>query len=202
MTRDKAKLRFASGLGGIIAVAVVLFCRSDARASVAFAVTFDALLADSAMAGVFVPLGRRAVWEDGRICTYTEARADRSIAGSLASGQHVWIRTLGGVVGDVGQRVEGEAVLLPGESSLLFLREGPPGGAFDVTARGQGQYPIVADQFGKLARVVRSNAMGMVVPRPAPFPVVHRLAGEVLHDRNLDDVAREIASAWARPHAP
>ena len=32
----------------------------------------------------------------------------------------------------------------PGDTSLLFLRPGPIG-AYDVTARGQGQFPVVAD---------------------------------------------------------
>lgn len=179
---------------------VVALMSADAGASVSLAVGFDALLADSRMVGVVTPIGRRSVWEEGRIYTYTETRFDRVIAGGAAIGQHVWIRTMGGIVGHVGQRVDGEAVLLPGESSLLFLQNGPSG-TFEVTARGQGQFPIVADETGQLTRVVRSHSMGTILPRrvtPPALPV--RMAADVLDNRSIDDAALEIAFAWKSAH--
>ena len=70
---------------------------------------------------------------------------------------------MGGIVGKVGQIVEGEAAFAPGETSLLFLRPGPVG-AYVVTARGQGQFPVVADDPQQPAHIVRSHAVGMLVP--------------------------------------
>lgn len=194
--RDRSKL----GAVFFFISAVAVLISADAGASVSVAVGFDALLADSTMAGVATPVGRHSVWENGRIYTYTETRFDRVIAGEAAIGQHVWIRTMGGVVGDIGQRVDGEAVLLPGESSLLFLQEGPSG-AYEVTARGQGQFPIVADETGQLTRVVRSHSMGMVLPRPVQPPAMPvQTAAEELDRRSIDDAAAEIAFAWKRVH--
>jgi hypothetical protein len=173
-----------------------------AQASVSIAVTWDGLLHESSAAVVATAVESRAVWENGRIYTYTRVHVDRSVAGDVATGGDVWVRTMGGVVGKIGQIVEGEAVLAPSRSSLLFLHSGPIG-AFEVTARGQGQFPIVTDAAGAPPKVVRSHAVGAIVapktPTPATTPV--RLAADVLHGRPVDDVAQDIAAAWSTAHA-
>jgi hypothetical protein len=174
---------------------------TDAPASVSIAATFDGMLHDSTTAAVVVAAESRPVWEDGRIYTYTHVRVDRAVAGELVSGGDAWIRTMGGIVGKVGQIVEGEAAFAPGEVSLLFLRPGPVG-AYVVTDRGQGQFPVVASNARLPARVVRSHAVGMLVPpRVLSTGATPRLAAEVLHDRPIDDVAQEIAAAWGAAHA-
>jgi hypothetical protein len=173
----------------------------DARASTSLAVTWEGLLRESTAAVIVTPLDSSAAWENGRIYTYTRARVDRSVSGQLASLTEVSVRTMGGVVGKIGQSVEGEAVLVPQQPSLLFLHPGPAG-AYDVTARGQGQFPVVADDPKLPARVVRSHAVGLLfVPRVAPPLAAPQLAADLLHGRFVDDVAREIAAAWDRAHA-
>jgi hypothetical protein len=142
----------------------------------------------------------RAVWEDGRIYTYTRVLVTRAVAGELTSGGDAWVRTMGGVVGKVGQIVEGEAAFAPGDKSLLFLRAGPVG-AYVVTDRGQGQFPVVTDET-QHARIVRSHSVGMLLaPRVQATTVAPRLAADVLHGRSVDDVAQEIAAAWVAAHA-
>jgi hypothetical protein len=173
----------------------------EARASVSIAVTWDGLLRASASAAVVTPVDSTAVWENGRIYKYTRVHIDRSVAGDLATGSEALVRTMGGVVGNIGQLVEGEAVLRAGESSLLFLRAGPPG-TLEVTARGQGQFPVLAADAHSPARVVRSQAAGALM---APLLVVtssraNRLAADVLHGRPVDDVAVDVAADWARAH--
>jgi len=104
-------------------------------------------------------------------------------------------------VGKIGQLVEGEAVLAVGRSSLLFLRAGPAG-TLDVTARGQGQFPVVADvDPAKPARLVRSNATGALLPPRAVAGATSRLAADVLHGRVVEEAAGDIAAAWSRAHA-
>jgi hypothetical protein len=184
-------------LVGAVAVAPV-----DARASVSIAVTWDALLRESTVAAVATPVESRCVWEDGRIYTYTRLRIDRVVAGETVAGNEAWVRTMGGVVGTVGQLVDGEPVLAPGQSSLLFLHPGPVG-ALEVTARGQGQFPIVTGDRAP-ARLVRSTSVGaLVAPRPpsGPMAAARPLAADVVHGRPVDDVARDVASAWSRAHA-
>jgi hypothetical protein len=188
---------------------------SDAHASVSIAVGFDALVGSADTVAVVTPLESTSVWEDGRIVTYTRVKAERTVAGGFATGSDGWVRTMGGVVGEVGQRVEGEAVFTPGKSSMLFLHKYRTFGAWEVTARAQGQYPVVADSAAKVRRIVRSPDVGMIVPPKktaaeaagvaqavgsATSPAAVRLASDVLHERTLDDAAREVATTWRRLH--
>jgi hypothetical protein len=171
----------------------------DARASISFAVSWDALVRGSSSVAVVTPMDARSVWEDGRICTYTHVNVDRAVAGELATGGDAWVRTLGGIVGKVGQVVDGEAVFSPGRASLLFLRHGAAG-THDVTARGQGQFPVVPDADPALpARVTRSHVAGLLLPPRDEGSGL--LAAAVLHGQLVDDAAREIAAAWTAAHA-
>jgi len=175
---------------------------ADARASVSIAVSWEGLLHESSAAVLVVPLEGQSVWENERIYTYTRVRVDRVLAGGLTAGDQAWVRTMGGVVGQTGQLVEGEAVLTRGEASLLFVHSipGRPAGTFDVTARGQGQFPVVVDD-GSPPRLVRSNTIGALVP-PRVLKALPSgpLAADVVHGRAVDDVARDVLTAWSRTH--
>ena len=181
---------------------------SDANASISIAVTMDGLLSYSSAAVVAIPAEERAVWENGRIYTYTRVLVDRAVAGELAPGGEAWIRTMGGIIGKIGQRVEGEAVFVTGRPSLVFLHPGPVG-AFEVTARGQGQFPVVLDEQ-KTVRLIRSSVVGaLLMPRPGPRDATDaqaqgtskpQLAAEAIHGRLLDDVAQDVNAAWTRAH--
>jgi len=186
-------------------VTVAALAASDAGASVSIQVTWDGLLRESTAAAIVTANESQSVWENGRIYTYTHVHVDRGIAGDLATGADAWVRTMGGVVGNIGQRVEGEAVLGPGHASLLFLHTGgaAPAGVYQVTARGQGQFPVVrAADPAAPPHLVRSTAAGVLVAPnlagPVPTPV---LAADVVHGRPVDDVAVDVAAAWGRAHA-
>jgi hypothetical protein len=206
-----------AGVCPVAALSLNPLLETSAAASVSIAATWDGLLHESTAAALVTAMESQAVWENGRIYTYTHVHVDRPVAGALGTGSDPWIRTMGGVVGKVGQLVEGEASFAPGEGSLLFLRPGPAG-AFVVTARAQGQFPIVNDGASP-AHLVKSNLAGMLIgPRPtstavtaaptavavpaAPTAVAApRLAAEAIHGRLVDDVAREVAAAWDSAHA-
>ncbi len=102
----------------LVLASLLLFAAQPARASVSFTVVLDALVEESNAACLATPIETKSVWEDGRIATYTRVHVDRVLAGTLSS--EVWVKTLGGAVGDVGQMVDGEAVLKPGQQSVLF----------------------------------------------------------------------------------
>jgi hypothetical protein len=191
-------VRGAFGALALVAALFVTLVAGDGRASVSIAVTWDGLLRESTAAAVLTPVESRSAWEDGRIYTYTHLSIDRPVAGTLPAGSSVWVRTMGGVVGKIGQIVEGEAVFSPGHASLVFLHPAPLG-SFEVTARGQGQFPVVADDAKAPPRVVRSSAMGAIVPRAAA-PEVTRLAVEVVHGRLVDEVATDVVADWSRTH--
>jgi len=168
---------------------------NGAQASVSIAVTWDGLLGQSTAAAVVTPLDTRSVWENGRIYTYTHVHVDRSIAGDLATGSDAWVRTMGGVVGKIGQMVEGEPAFAAGKS-LLFLHPGPIG-AFEVTARAQGQFSVVVDRPSASVRVLRNQAVGAIVPSRGAA----QLAADRIHGRTVDDVAHDVATAWPGTHA-
>jgi hypothetical protein len=204
---------FARAFVFVFAVAVPslasLSVATDARASVSIAVTFDGLVRETSVAAIVTPIEQRALWENGRIYTYTRVSVDRVLAGDVVA--EAWVRTMGGIVGKIGQIVDGEAVLTMGRPSLLFLHPGPANvtTAFEVTARGQGQFPIVLDEK-KATRIIRASNVGVLLPPAPPRPTTARntgatsapvLAADVLHGRLVDDAAREVASAYKRLHA-
>lgn len=209
---------FCLALGPLAAATVA----TDANASVMIAVPFESLVRDADAVAIIVPQEAKSVWEDGRIYTYTRVKVEQGVAGDAAGGE-VWIRTMGGVVGKVGQLVDGEPVFTQNKSNLLFLRKFKAGGTWEVSARAQGQYPVVFDEAKKTKRLVRSANVGVLLPpkraaqeangsvtpqsvtgprTPDAEDLKIRLAGDVLHDRPLDDATKEIAAAWKRLHPP
>jgi hypothetical protein len=109
------------------------------------------------------------------------------------------VRTLGGRVGGIAQRVEGEPELEPGKASLVFLSR-MPDGAVTVASRSQGQFDLVADPSGKLT-VRRSRSLPKLVHRPTrEFPDPALSAVIVLHRASLDSAEVAIKGAWKQAH--
>jgi hypothetical protein len=181
----------------------------DARASVSATVLFEQLVQESSAVAVVTPTEQRAVWEGDRIVTYTHVRVDRVVEGALA--REVWVRTLGGEVGDLAQIVEGQATFQLERASLVFLRvhldrvTKEPTDSFVVVERAQGQFPVVAGPDRRPRLAMARDLGGLVSPPPEArgakgLRPTHdvRFARDVLQDRSVDDAEREIAAAWAR----
>jgi MYXO-CTERM domain-containing protein len=206
--RTGATTRAIAAVAGIAlsSVGAIALVARDAHASVSVAAFFDELVRQSSAVAAVTPVAQLTQWEDGRIITYTRMRVDAAVAGELP--QEAWVRTLGGAVEKLGQIVEGEPSFVVGQPSLVFLRQ-RAGGAFEVTARAQGQFPIVSGD-GKAPHLVSARDLGAILP-PAAERVAKGtapggesgslLASEVLHGRSLDGASREIALTWARFHA-
>ncbi len=187
-------------------LAGLLLCVAQpAQASVSFTVVLDALVEESSAACVATPIESKSVWEDGHIATYTRVHVDRTLAGSL--GSELWVKTLGGAVGDVGQLVDGEAVLRPGQQSVLFLTWYE--GSVVVTGRGQGQFAIVRD--GSVLRLRKNaHAGALLAPNPSVLarvrartaaPLAATPAADVLDGKTIDEAATTVSAAWLRTHA-
>jgi hypothetical protein len=185
----------------------------EAKASVVISALFDEIVRDSSAAALVTPVEQRSVWQNGRVYTYTRVHVDRAVAGTLED--EPWVRTMGGIVGKVGKIVEGEAVLSVGRPGLLFMQPARDdvSGVYEVTARAQGQFPIVLDEKNN-ERFVRSSGVGGLVPTPQERVVqvtrMRALAGaapgaplatDVLHKRLVADGVHDVAAAWARIHA-
>lgn len=130
-----------------------------------------------------------SLWEgaDGargrRIVTYTRVRVDKVVDGAVAS-PDVWVRTLGGHVGDIGQVVDGEAVFVVQQSGIIFLRARGDG-THAVAAMAQGHFPVRAPRAGEPPRIAVRTALGRLVPAVE----AKRSASLDLDEKTVDEAA-------------
>jgi len=168
-----------------------------AQASVALAVTLDELVDHADLAVVALATERRSEWAEiagsRRIVTYTRFEVEQAVVGAAPA--ELWVRTLGGVVGHIGQRVEGEAELGVGSRAMLFLTRAPDD-ALVVTARAQGHFPIVTGEASK-RRLARSPNPGAVLTRKKPLVAAEQL----LVGRDLDEAIQTVRASRSRRHA-
>ena len=134
-----------------------------ALASITEALDLRALVqsADVVMVGSVV--GTEATRDDlGRIVTDARVRTDEGMRGAR-TGELVVVRSLGGVIGDLGLRVEGEASLSPGERVVLFARRvsGASGVVLRPVGMSQGVLPM-AEQSGTTMVMPGGAGLSMV----------------------------------------
>lgn len=188
------RLAFCCALALAAAVGPLTGLR-PASASVALQLSLEDLVRASRYVVVATAGERYSVWEDlaggRRMVTYTRLSVERSIVGQ--PGREVWVRTLGGTIGSIGQYVSGEARLPTGSRSLLFLSEAA--GTLVVAALGQGQYPVVTTpaELGGVPRLRASSDRPELVVRKGLSP--HLGAAAILSGAALDDAARAIEQA-------
>lgn len=84
----------------------------------------------------FEEIGRRR-----RVVTDTRARVEEVVAKTRSVETELMVRTLGGSIGRLGERVHGQAQLTLGEPCVAFLLEGPDGIHY-VNGMAQGHYPL------------------------------------------------------------
>ncbi|MEO8876073.1 MAG: hypothetical protein ABI461_10835 [Polyangiaceae bacterium] len=190
-----------------VATALALTGSSHADASVSIAVSFDALIHDSTAVTVATATESRAVWENGRIVTYTHLHVDRAIAGALTTSDQPWVASLGGIIGTVGQVVDGEPTLRVGMPYLLFLRPDTTAtaGTYIVTARAQGQFHLKAQSTAPgmtAVKVLHNPGVGEILPaKAAANGSVPVAAADQIEGRAIDAVAKDITSTWGKSHA-
>jgi len=117
-----------------------------APASVVRALSLPELVGESAIVAVARVETAASAWVGGRIVTDAVLVVDEGLAGA-AAGERVTVRTLGGEVDGIGQRVSGEPWFRAGERYLVFLERLPPpadeGAAlFRPVGMAQGALPV------------------------------------------------------------
>ena len=104
-----------------------LAAEREAHASISITVLFDELVRDSTGAALVTPMSSGRSGRTAASTLFTRVFLNRSVAGAVDNDP--WILTMGGVVGKVGQLVNGEPVLTVGRPGLLFVQplteEGP-----------------------------------------------------------------------------
>ncbi len=125
-----------------------------------------------------------------RLVTYSRLQVHQPLDGRDPSSADLYVRTLGGQLGDVGQIVFGEATLSRGELCVVFLRETEPT-VFSIYAMAQGHYPLRRDDKGverlqlspRLPHLLRSSANAAVHRlRGRSLTACEHLLAEVQHD--------------------
>lgn len=179
-----------------------------AEAAVAIQLSLDELVASTSYVVVATGTEQRSQWEElggsRRIVTYTRLSIERAVAGQ--PDREVWVRTLGGIVGKIGQQVSGDAQLTLGVPALLFLTR--TGSAVVVSGMSQGHYPVIDKvekptaaaqgvQRSLVRHLVASPDAGAILPRPGPAIS----ARELLVGSTLDTAIDAVNRAWKATHA-
>jgi hypothetical protein len=188
------------------------FSPKGAEASTSLELSLADLLSKANLVVTGTPLDQTSLWEDSeggrgrRIVTYTRVRVDTVIddTGTTQAGSEVWVRTLGGAVGDIGQHVDGEAVLSPETRALMFLRRRSDG-THAVVGMSQGHYPLAAPvRAGEPVKILAPRTLGHLVESrarpPTDQPEERQPARMVLPGKTLVD-ATNLIVVTRRSHA-
>lgn len=173
---------------------------TEAQAAISVAYTLDELVAQSPEVVVVKAVERHSVWEkvagSKRIVTYTKLERLQAVYGSTA--KTVWVRTLGGAVGRIGQHVAGEAQFSLGKKSLIFLTK-TEGGTYVVSGTAQGHYPIVSEKADDktVQKLTLSPNRGEIVKKKSTKESI----GDALRGAEVDRGISRIKSAKARVDA-
>ncbi len=155
-------LRFKPLLALIAPIFGAFLVASPAEGSIVRGLELDELVrsADSIVLGRVV-FSESFVRRDGQIGTWHRIDVEREIRGPGAGDTEVIIETLGGRVGDVAMKVEGEPSLDVGERVIVFISGGGPYTAFRPVGMSQGVMRVQREQAGDIVRQSREGLMLM-----------------------------------------
>jgi hypothetical protein len=178
-------------LGSAAAGALGVLSPARAAASLARGLALEELVRSSARGIVGVPLASECRYADiggqRAIVTDTRVRVEEHFFARAPESLELIVRTLGGVIGDLGERVDGQAALRLGEPGVVFLSLSRENVEF-VTGMAQGHYPLRSDARGVLRLRPSSNLPRLLKPeRAAAF----RLSGRDL--ASVRTLLRELA---------
>lgn len=177
-------------------------CGALVLASVAFATTLLAVDvprltrdADLIVMGTVRSSSARFSGDGRRVVTDTEIEVSQALKGT-PDGAKVTVMQPGGVVGSVGQRVEGTAGFRVGEEVVVFLnRRGNT--RFDVTAMAQGKFRVERSSDGSAVYAVPEVASVRRVD-----PLTQNETASLLKSMPLQQLKAAIAAALATPVTP
>lgn len=159
--------RRALALTFVLAFPLGVTTPRPAAATVMAAVSLEELAREAALVAVLTPTAdQRAHWRDGRVVTDVVCAVAGALKGRAPS--TVTVRLPGGVVGDVGQRVEGAATLPPGAPAVVFLGA-ERDGARVVLAMSAGVLPLATIRGTVTVLPARTEGITFV-PGASPAP--------------------------------
>jgi len=143
---------------------------------------------------VATPVSFKSHWatigSTSRMVTDVTLEVAWTLRGKDSAGQDIVVRTLGGTVNGIAQIVYGEARLVVGQASLLFLVEGRDS-TLHVVGMAQGHYPLEPDCDGEW-RVRKSPGLdGVLKPELS--------AAQTLSGRRLMEVPKLLEARESTP---
>ena len=175
-------LKFKS-LPVFMGVFAVLCLPSPADGSIVQALDLDALVeqSDQIFLGrvVFSESFQRA---NGALGTWHRIQVERDLRGGADGEREVIVETLGGHIGDLAMRVEGEPTFEIGERIIVFVRGGGDYTAFRPVGMGQGVMRVRRErgvetvwQTREGMMLMRRNAKGRLERSPGALPNAEHL---------------------------
>jgi len=182
-------MRFGAGLGVTCAILLSLSA-APAEATLSEALSLRELVAQSDVIVLATCVDQRALRDSReRIVTDYSLRVEETMSGSAPAGGTLTMRRLGGELGDLGMRIEGEPRLMPGERYVIFLRR--VGAILRPVGMSQGVLPV-EDRGGALTVHPGGAGLGLVQRArggqlvPAPAALLHPEPWERIRERVTD----------------
>jgi len=195
-------LRLLLALAAMLALALPTVCATPvANASVVEAMSLADLTREAEVIVVARVDGQRARYDtQGRIVTDVSLRIEQSLHGRLGPGARATAMRLGGAVGDLGLRVEGEASYVDGERVILFARwyTTPAGDLLRPIGMSQGVLPITSAGGTELAQ---PGGLGLDLVAPGPDGRLVPAPAAMSAPRGLDALLDEIRALVRELHA-
>jgi len=169
----------------------------SAQATTMLALDLDALAgsADAVVRARVVKVTPRWTRDGGRIVTDVELAVTETWKGGVA--RTIVVMQPGGVVGDLGQHVEGAATFAPGEEVVLFLEA--RGDRFTVSGMAQGRFKVEASSDGTAVYARQDQAGALRLLDPATRQEVAQAPLSLSLPAMRKQVAQAAAKAKAAP---
>jgi hypothetical protein len=174
----------------------VLLAVSSSSASIVQGLDLEELVAHSDR----IVLGRVLLSEsfplpDGQIATWHRIAVKRELRGHAPAETEVIVETLGGQLGDLGMRVEGEPSFEVGERVIVFIRDGGPYTAFRPVGMGQGVMRVRMEQG---VDTVTQNHDGLLLMRRGAKGGLEPSAGALPRKERLETLLLKLEDLVAR----
>jgi len=135
---------------------------------------------------------------DGQIWTWHRIEVEREIRGTAPDQRELIVETMGGQIGQIGMRVEGEASFQLGERVLVFVHGGGPYTAFRTVGMGQG---VMRVRREKGVDTVRQSREGLMLVRRDAEGRLKRNSGALPEPERLDALLSKLREITAHKGA-
>jgi hypothetical protein len=177
-----------AALGAALALALAAG-GTPAFASVVAALSLEELTHRSEDVWLARCVGESSRYDDrGRIVTDLTLSLDDSMKGRHRRGEETVITVLGGVVGDVGMQVPGEARMAVGDEALVFVRTARDGRRHAV-GLSQGVLPVRRDSGRPM---VHPGSSGLHLVRGTPGARMDPAQGALTGPVPLDEMVSRV----------